>query len=91
MHFVWNAVDMSIIIIFHPHSLCENPLILYANFEPNTMLLSSKNNVRTKMYLEVRTAVCHPDFSELLLRDFHILNFFFSSHAPSGSHVELIG
>ena len=24
VHFVWNAVDVSIIIIVHAHSLCEN-------------------------------------------------------------------
>ena len=43
-------------------------IILYTSFEPNTMLLSSKNFVRTKMHLKVWAAVCHPDFSELLFQ-----------------------
>ena len=43
-------------------------IVLYTNFEPNTMLLSSKNIVRTKMHLKVWAAVCHPDFSELLFQ-----------------------
>ena len=43
-------------------------IILFANFEPYTMLLSSKNFVRAKMHLKVWAAVCHPDFSELLFQ-----------------------
>ena len=40
-HFVWNAVDVSMIIIFQAHLLCEKPysIMLHANYEPKTMLL----------------------------------------------------
>ena len=53
VHFVWNAVDVSTIVIIHAHSLCEKAyvhrrIILYTNFEPNTLLLSFKNSVRNK-------------------------------------------
>ena len=46
-------------------------VIKYTDFEPNTMLLSSKNFVRTKMHLKVWAAVCHPDFI-FLFRSFEI-------------------
>ena len=41
---LWNAVDVSIIIIVHAHShtrYVRTRIIVYTSFEPNTMLLSS--------------------------------------------------
>ena len=45
VHFAWNVVDVSIIIIVR---YVRTRIILYTSLEPNTMLLSSKNFVRTK-------------------------------------------
>ena len=82
MHFVWNAVDVSIIII-HAYSLCEKVyvhrrIILYTNFEPNTLLLSFKNSVRNKNAFEgMGSRLSSRHFSELLFQGIFTFFFFF--------------
>ena len=62
-------------------------IILYTNFEPNTMLLSSKNFVRTKNALKVWAAVCHPDFSKLLFQGIFTFKTLFIAHISRPAHT----
>ena len=62
-------------------------IILYTSFEPNTMLLSPKNFVRTKMHLKVWAAVCHPDFSELLFLGIFTFQTLFIAHMSRPAHT----
>ena len=67
MHFVWNAVEVSMIIILHAHSLCEMTYsVLCCTLIVNLkQCCYNENYVRTKMHLEVWAAVCMLKFGEL--------------------------
>ena len=65
MHFVRNAVDVSMILSC-TLAVLRTRIRLYAICEPNTMFLLSKNYVRIKNSLRSMVAVCALKFSELL-------------------------
>ena len=67
MHCLWNAVEVSMIIILHAHSLCEIIYsVLCCMLIVNLIRCCYNESVRTKMHLEVWAAVCTLKFSELL-------------------------
>ena len=71
MHFVWNAVDVSMIVVFHAHSLCQNRY--------SVVRYSSKNYVRIKNeFRSIGSRLCVKNLA-VILRDFHVVNVAFSS------------
>ena len=60
MHCVWDAVEVSMIIILHAHSLCEMTYsVLCCTLIVNVIQCCYNGDyARTKMHLEVLAAVC---------------------------------
>ena len=67
MHFVWNAVEVPMIIFLHAQSLCEmTDNVLCCMLIVNLIQCCyNENYVRTKMHLEVWAAVCTLKLSKL--------------------------
>ena len=82
MHFVWNAVVVSMIIILHAHSLCEMTYsVVCCTLIVNVIQCCyNENYLINKMHLEVWAAVCTLKFSGLFFYEmFTFLSVAYSS------------